>query len=48
MFENMNEFITEHKIRPVIDGTFELDRLPDALHYMQTGSHFGKIVVRYQ
>jgi NADPH:quinone reductase-like Zn-dependent oxidoreductase len=48
MFENMNEFITEHEIRPVIDGTFELDRLADALHYMQTGSHFGKIVVRYQ
>jgi NADPH:quinone reductase-like Zn-dependent oxidoreductase len=47
MFEAMNMFISEHDIRPVIDRTFEFDDLPAALHYMETGSHFGKIVINY-
>jgi NADPH:quinone reductase-like Zn-dependent oxidoreductase len=47
MFEQMNAFISEHELRPVIDRTFEFDQLPDALAYMNSGSHFGKIAIRY-
>jgi NADPH:quinone reductase-like Zn-dependent oxidoreductase len=44
-FEEMNRFIEQHEIKPVIDRTFPFDQLPDALHYMESGRHFGKIVV---
>lgn len=46
MFEKMNAFIGQHQLRPVIDSTFEFDEVKDALHYMASGSHLGKIVVR--
>ncbi|MEZ5344376.1 MAG: NAD(P)-dependent alcohol dehydrogenase [Pyrinomonadaceae bacterium] len=47
MFEEMNEFISEHLIKPVVDRTFEFGDVTDALKHMESGSHFGKIVVRY-
>jgi NADPH:quinone reductase-like Zn-dependent oxidoreductase len=47
MFEQMNAFVAEHGILPVIDRTFAFDDLPQALRYMETGSHFGKIVLSY-
>jgi NADPH:quinone reductase-like Zn-dependent oxidoreductase len=46
MFEAMNEKIQEVKLQPVIDGTFGFHEVRDALKYMRSGSHFGKIVVR--
>jgi NADPH:quinone reductase-like Zn-dependent oxidoreductase len=45
MFEAMNRAIELSKLRPVIDRTFKFEELPDPLNYMQSGSHFGKIVV---
>lgn len=47
MFEDMNETMAAAKMRPVIDREFGFDEVRDALKYMQNGSHFGKIVVRY-
>ncbi len=47
MFEHMNSAIEEHKLRPVIDKVFEFGAVREALKYMESGSHFGKIVVRY-
>jgi NADPH:quinone reductase-like Zn-dependent oxidoreductase len=47
MFEAMNAKIVESKLRPVIDRTFKFDEAREALNYMQTGSHFGKIVVKF-
>lgn len=44
-FEEMNRFIEQQRIEPVIDRTFRFDELPDALRYMERGEHFGKIVV---
>lgn len=44
-FKQMNQFLAEHRIRPVIDRTFAFDELPAALRYMESGQHFGKIVV---
>lgn len=46
MFEEMNRALALAQLRPVIDRTFSFDQLPAALDYMQTGAHFGKIVVR--
>lgn len=44
-FEGMNRAIAQHRLRPVIDSTFPLERAPDAFRHMQRGAHFGKIVV---
>ncbi len=45
-FENMNVAISHHKIRPVIDKVFAFNEVKEALKYMESGSHFGKIVLR--
>jgi NADPH:quinone reductase-like Zn-dependent oxidoreductase len=46
MFEAMNRAIREHQLRPVIDRVFELDEAISALQYLESGSHFGKVVIR--
>ena len=43
MFESMNEALTRHQIKPVVDRTFPLDQAVEALKHMEAGSHFGKI-----
>ncbi len=47
MFEEMNQFITTHRLHPVIDHTFAFLEFPQALTYLESGSHFGKIVVQF-
>jgi NADPH:quinone reductase-like Zn-dependent oxidoreductase len=46
MFERMNRAITVAKLQPVIDRVFSMDEIGEALRYMESGSHFGKVVVR--
>ena len=46
MFESMNRAITLHQLRPVIDRIFPFDEARQALRYMESGAHFGKIVIR--
>lgn len=47
MFEDMNRLICQHThLQPVIDKVFEFGEVKDALKYMESGSHFGKIVVK--
>ena len=46
MFEDMNKAITVNKMRPVVDRVFDFDEAQAALSFMESGSHFGKIVVR--
>ena len=46
MFEDMNNFINEHLIKPVVDKVFEFNETREALEYMESGSHFGKIVIK--
>jgi NADPH:quinone reductase-like Zn-dependent oxidoreductase len=45
MFEDMNAKVTESHLRPVIDKRFGFEQASEALRYMKSGSHFGKIVV---
>ena len=44
-FEAMNRFIADQNLEPVIDRTFPFDQLPEALRHLESGAHFGKIVV---
>jgi len=44
-FEAMNAFITQHRLRPMIDKVFTLEDAPAAYDYMASGSHMGKIVI---
>jgi NADPH:quinone reductase-like Zn-dependent oxidoreductase len=46
MFEAMNRAIRLHQLRPVVDRVFSFDETKDALHYMESAAHFGKIVIR--
>jgi NADPH:quinone reductase-like Zn-dependent oxidoreductase len=44
-FEAMNEFIAQHKLKPVVDRVFPFEQATNAFKYMDSGSHFGKVVV---
>jgi NADPH:quinone reductase-like Zn-dependent oxidoreductase len=45
MFEDMNRAIVANRLRPVIDRVFPFEQSADALRYMQSAQHFGKIVI---
>jgi NADPH:quinone reductase-like Zn-dependent oxidoreductase len=45
MFARMNAFFTQHKLTPIIGRTFPLTSAKEAFHYLQSGSHFGKITL---
>ena len=46
MFEAMNRAIALHKLRPVVDRVFAFAEIREALRYMESGAHFGKICLR--
>lgn len=46
MFEGLNAVIEKSRMRPVIDRVFDFSEAREALKYMESGSHFGKIVIR--
>jgi len=46
MFEDMNRAIALHQLHPVIDRVFEFDQAAEALSHLESGAHFGKIVIR--
>ena len=46
MFEAVNRAITVSQLHPVIDRVFEFQDAITALKYLESGSHFGKVVVR--
>jgi NADPH:quinone reductase-like Zn-dependent oxidoreductase len=46
MFEQMNAAIAVAKLRPVIDHVFSIEDARDAFRHMESGAHFGKIVIR--
>jgi NADPH:quinone reductase-like Zn-dependent oxidoreductase len=47
MFEEMNRAIVANGLKPVIDRTFPFEEAREALKYMESGSHFGKIVLKF-
>jgi NADPH:quinone reductase-like Zn-dependent oxidoreductase len=34
-----------NRIEPVVDQSFKLGEIPDALRFMKEGRHFGKIAI---
>jgi NADPH:quinone reductase-like Zn-dependent oxidoreductase len=46
MFEDMNNAIDCNRLKPVIDRTFEFEEATEALRYMESAVHFGKIALR--
>jgi NADPH:quinone reductase-like Zn-dependent oxidoreductase len=47
MFERMNRAIEFHSIKPVIDKTFKWTEIREALRYMESQRHFGKICLSF-
>lgn len=45
MFEEMNRAISANGMHPVVDKTFSFDQTKEALRCMESGQHFGKIVI---
>lgn len=45
MLEGMNRAIAANRLKPVINRVFPFDKSADALRYMQSAQHFGKIVI---
>jgi NADPH:quinone reductase-like Zn-dependent oxidoreductase len=44
-FEKMNRAIAQHQLKPVVDEAFSFHDVQKALRRMETGSHFGKLVL---
>jgi NADPH:quinone reductase-like Zn-dependent oxidoreductase len=47
MFDDMHRAITTHELKPVIDRVFPFAELREAMHYMESGAHFGKICLSF-
>lgn len=48
MNRNLDTFLTEHKIKPVVDRVFGWTEVIEALDYQVKGSHFGKVVIKIE
>ncbi len=46
MFESMNRAIGLHRFRPVVDRVFPFAEAPAAFRHLESGAHFGKVVIR--
>jgi NADPH:quinone reductase-like Zn-dependent oxidoreductase len=46
MFEAMNRAIAAARLKPVIDKVFSFEQARDAFRHLESGAHFGKVVVR--
>lgn len=45
MFESMLKAIAVSQLKPVVDRVFPFDQAVEALEYLESGSHFGKVVI---
>ena len=48
MFEDMLKAIEVAALKPVVDRVFDFDEAREALEYMRSGAHVGKVVIRVQ
>jgi len=46
MFEAMNQTIAAQGMRPVVDRIFPFDEAREAMLYMESGAHFGKVCIK--
>lgn len=45
-FVEMNAFLAEKGVKPLVERVFPLEDAKEAMLYLASGSHFGKVVVR--
>lgn len=45
MFEDLCRAVDVNGVKPVVDSVFRFEEAREAFHHMQSGSHFGKIVI---
>jgi NADPH:quinone reductase-like Zn-dependent oxidoreductase len=45
MYTQMAAFIDDHCVKPVVDSTYPVSSVRDALHHLAAGNHLGKIVL---
>jgi NADPH:quinone reductase-like Zn-dependent oxidoreductase len=46
-FERMNAAIAAHRLQPIIDREFAFDDARAAYQHLESGAHFGKVVIRF-
>jgi NADPH:quinone reductase-like Zn-dependent oxidoreductase len=46
-FEAMMRAVEQHRVRPVVDRAFEFSELKEALAYLNSGGHYGKVCLRH-
>lgn len=46
MLDDVVRLVDAKQIRPVVDRVFGFDEAPQAFAYLQSGQHFGKVVIR--
>jgi NADPH:quinone reductase-like Zn-dependent oxidoreductase len=46
-FEDMNRALETSRLIPVVDRVFKLEQAREALEYLASGEHFGKICLRF-
>lgn len=47
-FEEMCGFFEQHQIHPVVDRVFPFEEAKEALKYLFSGGHFGKVVIKVE
>lgn len=45
-FKDMNRAISAHRIQPVVDRVFKFEELKEALEYLDSQKHVGKVVIK--
>jgi NADPH:quinone reductase-like Zn-dependent oxidoreductase len=45
-FERMNAAIAAHRLQPIVDREFGFDDALAAYRHLESGVHFGKVVIR--
>ncbi len=45
MFEAMNRAISDSKLKPVVDRVFGFGEIAEAMNYLASGAHFGKVCI---
>jgi NADPH:quinone reductase-like Zn-dependent oxidoreductase len=45
-FERMNAAISAHRLQPIVDREFGFDDAPAAYRHLESGAHFGTVVIR--
>jgi NADPH:quinone reductase-like Zn-dependent oxidoreductase len=46
--DRLSKLVEEGQIKPVVDGPYEFDKIPELIQYFGEGRHLGKIVVEIE